>query len=155
ENQRGYTWVELADGTVIYSCYFSPNRPHAEFTAYLDLLGQDIDRKTCQKKIIVTGDFNASAHEWGAGQTDVRGRELNEWLAQRDMVVINEGSTPTFQRRASQVAFIDVTLATAEVAQRIQKWRVHENIESLSDHRDKGRINRRSARQAAALAQSK
>ncbi|OQR69634.1 Pol protein-like, partial [Tropilaelaps mercedesae] len=113
----------------------SPNRPHAEFTADLDLLGQAIDRKACQRKIIATEDFNASAHEWGAIQTDVRGRELNEWLAERDMVVINEGTTPTFQRRASQAEFIDVSPATAGVAQRIQKWRVQENIESLSDHR--------------------
>ncbi|OQR76385.1 hypothetical protein BIW11_07813, partial [Tropilaelaps mercedesae] len=76
---------------VIYSCYFFFNRPHAGFTAYLDLLGQDIDRRTCQRKIIITGDFNASAREWGASQTDVIGRELNEWLAQRNMVIINRG----------------------------------------------------------------
>ncbi|OQR66201.1 hypothetical protein BIW11_05031 [Tropilaelaps mercedesae] len=65
------------------------------------------------------------------------------------MVVINEGTTPTFQRRASQAEFIDVSPATAGVAQRIQKWRVQENID------DKGRINWRSARQAAVLAQTK
>lgn len=48
----------------------------------------------------------------------------------RNLVVINDGMVPTFPRGSS---FLDLTLATPDIVQKIGSWEVLET-ESLSDH---------------------
>nr|CAI5847919.1 unnamed protein product [Callosobruchus analis] len=71
--------------------------------------------------------------QWGSPVNDKRGHLLAEWLAGQNLIVINHGDTPTFQRGLSS-SFIDITLATHKAAGKILEWKVIEE-ESLSDHR--------------------
>jgi hypothetical protein len=139
---RGLSWVETEDGTVFYSCYFSPNRPMADFILYLDSLGDDMEEKMAQeqrRQFIVGGDLNASSPEWGSDRSDERGDELMEWMCRYNLALLNDGRIPTFSRlmgeRGEQTSFLDMTISTAEVAMRIRGWQVLDEVESMSDHR--------------------
>lgn len=53
-------------------------------------------------------------------------------MARKDLIVLNDGGCPTFQRGCSS-SVIDLTLASNSVARRIQGWRVLDEV-TLSDH---------------------
>lgn len=129
---EGFVWVEV-EGVVIYSCYFSPNRSLDDFITFLDDVGRSL-RSTNSADIVITGDFNAAAAEWGSSRTCRRGAALLEWIIGNDLVVVNDGRIPTFHRRG-QESYIDLTLCTERTLDRIERWKVHEERESLSDHR--------------------
>ena len=128
---KGYTWVTLTDGSLVASCYFSPNKPQAEFELYLEEIATHL--KSCRTRSrLVAGDFNASSLSWGGKATDKRGVELEEWSARHDLHVANDGDVPTF-RRGHQEAFIDITLC--DPACLVSEWAVlEEDNESMSDH---------------------
>nr|CAI5852382.1 unnamed protein product [Callosobruchus analis] len=63
---------------------------------------------------------------------DGRGRLLEEWMSELDLVVLNEGNTPTFQR-GGYSSYIDVTLASQNAARWCKSWAVLDG-ETLSDH---------------------
>lgn len=94
--EAGFSWIELGKGVVIYSCYFSPNRNDTEFSDSLGTLGVSIE------SVIATGDFNAAAGEWGSTRNTVRGRNLLDWMAQRDLTLLNDGRIPTFMSPSSR-----------------------------------------------------
>lgn len=107
----------------LYCCYFSPNRTLDEFRRYFDGIFTRV--KNEHREAIILGDMNAKSGYWGSPVTDARGRVLEEWTAELDLVVINTGLAPTFVRNASE-SFIDVTMATPSVAKYIKGWRVLE-----------------------------
>lgn len=61
----GYVWVDIG-ATVIYSCYISPNCEAAEFDSFLDDLEGSLETWSAGRLLVVAGDFNASAEEWGS-----------------------------------------------------------------------------------------
>lgn len=124
----GFSYITTRELT-LYSCYASPNR---DIENLEDIL-TEISRMRLPKKAIIAGDFNGKSPQWGMNITDARGRVITEWIAQNDLVVLNEGTTPTFQRR-DQSSILDLTLATPDVKKTIKKWEVSDE-ESLSDHK--------------------
>ena len=104
---KGLVWINTGDA-VIYSCYISPNKTQERFTDFLDDLGDSVSTQN-GNKIIIAGDFNAAATEWGSVRTNRRGWALLEWTAARGLEIVNDGETPTFYRR-EQTSFIDLTL---------------------------------------------
>lgn len=129
----GFCWMELGRGVVIYSFYFSPNRTDTEFLDFLDALGASVETHG-DKGIIATGDFNAAAGEWGSTRTTVRGRNLLDWMAQRDFTLLNDGRIPTFMSPTGRRSFIDLTMASGEALPAVREWEVLDE-ESGSDHR--------------------
>ncbi|KAJ8964369.1 hypothetical protein NQ317_003014 [Molorchus minor] len=128
--RNGYVRLKLR-GLDIYSCYFSPNISIAEFENHLAILGRDIDGN--RREVIVLGDLNAKAVEWGSPHTDKRGNILTDWMASKNLTAQNHGNVPTFVRGDSS-SYIDVTLTTSKTGKRLEKWRVSDE-ESLSLHR--------------------
>ena len=61
ESGEGYVAVKMAD-MVVYSCYFSPNRPFPEYEDFLNKLEESLSRRQGEK-FIVAGDFNAWSEE--------------------------------------------------------------------------------------------
>ncbi|XP_074028854.1 uncharacterized protein [Leptinotarsa decemlineata] len=86
-----------------------------------------------KNEAIVAGDFNAKSPSWNSPITDARGTYMDEALQALDIVVLNEGSTPTFTRGAT-ASYIDVTFATQKTSRLVHSWRVSTG-ESLSIHR--------------------
>lgn len=126
---NGWVWAETG-GVRFYSCYFSPNRPLPEFSEFLEGLITSV--ASHGGPVIVAGDFNAKAADWGSSTTNRRGELLCEALAQLRLHPANEGTTPTF-RRGSSRSVIDVTFAHELIIGRLLDWRVLDAY-SHSDH---------------------
>lgn len=124
----GFTWIKV-DGIYIYSVYASPNASQGEFEDLLgDLSGDARDRRPH----IIAGDFNAWATEWGSRETNRRGEALLDFASSLDLVLLNNGTTPTFSRNGS-TSFIDITFASESLSSRVRSWRVTDHY-THSDH---------------------
>lgn len=127
---NSYTVTEIRDMTLI-NCYISPNVDVNTFENYLNEITIQI-KNTKNKKILIAGDLNCKAMEWGNNHTDPKGDILLQWIASLDLDIINTGDTPTFTRR-EQKSIIDVTLGTKEISKKVKKWEVRTE-ETYSDH---------------------
>lgn len=130
---EGFTWIDIDNVAVLYSCYFSPNRPDDEFESFLEELAISITTHT-SKQVIITGDFNATSTTWGGRHTLPRGQRLEEWVAEKNLYLVNRGSVPTFTRK-KQESYIDLTFTTEHIFPHVTDWQVEEYETSLSDHR--------------------
>ncbi|XP_053976365.1 uncharacterized protein LOC128875066 [Hylaeus volcanicus] len=117
----GHVWV--TSGVLTYvSCYLSPNDSISEFRGKLDVLEDTLRDKS--GGLVVAGDFNARACEWGMPRTDTRGRLVVEMASRLGLVVLNVGSTPTYRRPGFGDSIPDVTLVSEDLVQRAANWRV-------------------------------
>ncbi|KAJ8939104.1 hypothetical protein NQ314_011235 [Rhamnusium bicolor] len=128
---NGLSWCVMEDVT-IFSCYKSPNSTIAEFEAFLEELTGHIRDNSSRRGVLVTGNFNAKNQLWGSNTNDIRGSILTDWLAVHVLIVVNTGGEATFVR-GNQHSVIELTLASADLADNTRNWRVLED-ESLSDH---------------------
>lgn len=126
--EEGFVRAKVA-GIHVYSCYASPNAPIEQFERQLDRLLQDA---TGRKPVIIAGDFNAWAVEWGSQRTNQRGRVLLEAFAHLDLVLVNQGSAYTF-RRGDTGSIVDLTFASSCLIGSIDTWTVSEHYTN-SDH---------------------
>lgn len=127
---NGFTWINTSL-LVIISCYISPNCELSEFAQYITEIDNFI--KHLRKPILIAGDFNAKSLQWGEKDNDRRGDMLTDWIASRDLSVANQGRTPSLQRK-NGCSWPDITICTAELANKIHNWAVMEEEESGSDH---------------------
>lgn len=127
---RGFVWIQCKEAIFI-SCYFTPNETIAEFRAKLDALEDVIRRMTGQ--MVIGGDFNARALEWGMPHPDSRGRLILEMAARADLSVLNVGNSTTFRRPGYTETIPDVTFASENMVPYIHDWVVMEDY-CGSDH---------------------
>lgn len=128
-----YVWIRIGR-LVIYGCYISPNIHITDFERELRGLSDSMARNKHNGKVILVGDFNAKAQEWGAPHTDRRGQIMMEWLAQNKLEIVNVGDKPTFSKR-NQSSHIDITACSEKLVGTIKNWKVTDD-ENLSDHRN-------------------
>lgn len=127
---NGYVWVRSRD-TTFYSVYLSPNDSIPEFRSKLNEL-EDALRDTLGE-MVVAGDFNARALEWGMPQQDTRGRLVMEMASRLDLSVVNTGSTPTYRRPGFGNSIPDITMVSTGLISNSVDWRVMEDYTG-SDH---------------------
>lgn len=118
---QGFAWIKMED-LCVYSCYFSPNRSQDEFEDFVRALEDNT----------IKGDFNTKSPMWGSPRADGRGDSLAEWALNKNLIPLNTGDCPTFQR-GEQFSYIDVTFAGEAIVNRITNWRASEE-ETLSLH---------------------
>ena len=128
-SDKGYVWIEYK-GTRMYSCYYSPNDTIQKFQEELETLERSI--QSAKGPVLITGDFNGKSPEWGETRLDKRGNAICEFVARNDLTVMNNGQEHTF-RRGDTGSIIDLTIASENLASKIENWRVLEEI-TLSDH---------------------
>ncbi|KAF2902779.1 hypothetical protein ILUMI_03407 [Ignelater luminosus] len=122
--EKGDYWVWVkAENYIICSCYYPPSLEEVDFRTHW-----------MHKSRIIRGDMNAKSPLWDASNEDVRGELISTWI-RGNMVVVNRGDTPTFGRY-DQKSYIDVTLCTDKIYDNIQEWKVEEEEENLSWHRN-------------------
>ena len=80
--------------------------------------------------VIIGMDSNCHSELYGL-ETNKRGEQLEDFIAQHNLRVENQGRTPTFQAAIGS-SIIDVTL-TARISVSIKQWRVNTNP-NFSDH---------------------
>ena len=85
----------------------------------------------------VAMDANAWSSAWGMDRENSRGLRLEELLPNLDLVLLNAGTVPTFERMRGDrydATIIDITLVSAELDDFVDSWYVDEEP-SLSDHK--------------------
>ena len=127
---NGFVWIR-SNETMYISCYLTPNEGIQEFQTKLDSLEEVIQE--AQGRVLVAGDFNAKAVEWGMPKTDSRGRRTLEMAARLGLIVLNSGRTSTFRRPGYTETIPDITFATETLTSLIEGWKVIEDFTG-SDH---------------------
>lgn len=120
--------IAKVNGIYICSYYAPPRWTLEQFCQMLDALTEKL---VGRRPVIIGGDFNAWATEWGSRRTNARGSSLLEALAKLDVVLANEGTVSTF-RRDGRESIIDVTFCSPSLMANFN-WRVCEEY-THSDH---------------------
>ena len=84
-------------------------------------------------ELIVAGDFNAKALEWGECHPDSRGGRVLDMGFRTGLVILNTGSTSTFRRAGYRETIPDISLALERLAASVRDWRVVKGYRA-SDH---------------------
>lgn len=120
--------IAKINGVFICSCYAPPRWTIEQFNRMLDKLTEEL---TDRRPVVVAGDFNAWAVEWGSRLTNPRGSSLLEALAKLNVDLANDGTTTTY-RKDGRESIIDVTFCSPGMI-RDMNWRVCEDY-THSDH---------------------
>ncbi|XP_049880311.1 uncharacterized protein LOC126376807 [Pectinophora gossypiella] len=129
---QGFVAVEWGHLAVV-GCYISPNCRLEAFESYLDSVANCI--RSCRPRpVLVLGDFNAHARQWGCARDTPRGETLQEWADGLDLRLLNQGSVSTCVRWQGE-SVVDLSWATPAAARLVSGWRVAEELVTLSDHR--------------------
>jgi hypothetical protein len=127
----GAVRIELTD-IIVYNVYLSPNTCSLpEFENQLYSIQADMIQMPKNKRLILTGDFNAKHPTWGGTLTNRKGACLLEWVTSLDLNILNDGRKPTCVRHNGS-SYIDVTFVN-EKAFPQSTWERLEH-ESMSDH---------------------
>lgn len=92
----------------------------------------EISIRTATSDVIVAGDFNAKHHAWGLQSNDDKGELPSDLTCMLGLTICNQGDRPTWQKGDSK-SYIDVTMASTNLAARVQCWNVSEEF-SHSGH---------------------
>jgi len=124
--------ARLGGTTQVYSCYVSPRYTLVQFQSFLQRLEASIRGLSDGAEVIIAGDFNARSAAWGDWETCSKGTELAAFADSFELMILNEGSEPTFVGRGAG-SIVDVTLASESLSGRVRGWRVKTD-ENYSDH---------------------
>lgn len=127
---NGFVWIKTSELTV-FSCYLTPNEEIEAFQAKLYSL-----EDKCMEiggPLLIGGDFNSQAHEWGSRTTNSRGRMVLDMAARMGLVIMNRGNATTFRRPGCEGTIPDITLASERVSGNVLNWMVLEDYTG-SDH---------------------
>ena len=88
-----------------------------------------------RENILLLIGLDANAHHvvWGSTDNNARGYKMLEFLGSKSLDILNQGDDPTFVIARRQEV-IDITVASGELTQHVENWRVSKEI-SMSDHR--------------------
>ncbi|XP_023236006.1 uncharacterized protein LOC111635306 [Centruroides sculpturatus] len=86
-----------------------------------------------EAQIVLAGDLNAHSPAWGGNRLDGRGRQLEEFLNQNDLLLLNNPFSPLTFCSPRGESWIDVAICSSRLYAKITNWRVLPE-ESLSDH---------------------
>lgn len=75
----------------------------------------------CTSPVIFCGDFNSHNSLWGSVKTDKRGRDIESFLSDSNLLLLNDGS-PTFTR-PGYYSHLDLSFASSSLADRTS-WSV-------------------------------
>ncbi|XP_031788839.1 uncharacterized protein LOC116417877 [Nasonia vitripennis] len=132
DTEKGDDYVRVRVGRITYfSVYLSPNLTAADFTARLGALEDAI--RDVSGELVIGGDFNTRAVEWGMSAINRRGRAILEMAARLNLVVANEGNTTTYRRPGYGESIPDITFVSEMTIHKIRDWRVTEEY-TASDH---------------------
>lgn len=123
-----FTWAKM-EGIYVYSVYAPPSDTLGEFEQMLNNLAE---HSRGRKPLVIAGDFNAWATDWGSRQTNARGEILLDFATSLELVLINRGTSPTFIRN-NTTSIVDVTFTSESLSPRVTSWHVSDHY-THSDH---------------------
>lgn len=112
-----FVWTQN-DKYTLMSCYLTPSDSIANFQRKLDAIEDKI--RDIGGPMVIAGDFNSKAIEWGMATTNSRGRRILDMAARLGLVVANVGSTPTFSRVGCEGTIPDITMVSEALAKSLE-----------------------------------
>lgn len=121
--------VAAASGEIhlinVYCQYSKPIEPFLDRLREMIIGIKSVER---DPSIVLVMDANAKSESWHAGQLDDRGRQLEEFIIENQLWVVNERTNvPTYEATVGE-SFIDVTIASGNMRRKISGWRVTREI---------------------------
>lgn len=123
----GYVAAKI-NGITFYSCYAPPRWTQTEFEDMVDKLTDDAFSNS---PLVIAGDFNAWAIDWGSSFTNPRGRAVLEAFERLNVTLANVGTVTTFRRQGGS-SIIDITFTSSNLIHNLG-WFVSEDF-TYSDH---------------------
>jgi hypothetical protein len=94
---------------------------------------EEIIRLTKGEGLLLALDSNARSTIWSDTNTNARGRAMEDYIITRDLLVMNmDSDVPTFESSRGR-SWIDLTLCSSKLAQKIRSWTCGEEV-SCPDH---------------------
>lgn len=124
------------NGVHVFSCYAAPGRTRtiAEFTAFIQRLESAVRTSLADNApVLIAGDFNARSAAWSDWETNSRGNILSSMLDTLGLLIINEGSNPTFVG-IGRGSIVDIAAVSENIVNRINGWSLLTREENMSDH---------------------
>ena len=118
-------------GNVHFYSYYAP--PILEMEEFTDLIITLVEDATERSPVVIAGDFNAWATDWGSKWTNRRGNELLDAMACLHVVLLIVGDVPTYERNC-RTLIADLTIVSSSLARQYNKWKMN-NVFNLSNHR--------------------
>ena len=87
------------------------------------------------EKGILGLDSNAHSVLVGYDKSDKRAQDWEEFIIENKLCIHNNKYASTFENTRGNTSKIDWTLSTETIAEKVNKWTVREDIETLSDHK--------------------
>jgi len=84
-------------------------------------------------RILIAVDSNARSKTWHDVKTNSRGRKMEEYLASKQLHIINEESVRFTFRNSRGSSKIDVTVTNNNLIAAVNEWEITA-VQSLSDH---------------------
>ena len=117
--------ISLNKTITICSIYLPPSTP-IDFTELDKLIEQ------LPKPFILMGDFNVHSTLWGCRDTNVKGREIEDFISKHDLCLINDKSHTYLHPASGSYSSLDLTICCPEVAPHFT-WKVDKDLHG-SDH---------------------
>ena len=125
-----FTWLEVAR-TRLYSCYLPPSNAIEEFERSLDAIV--VSARTSMLPVVIGGDFNAWAIEWGSKKTNSRVHALLKAFSILELEIANIVTRPTYTR-GRKSSIVDLTFVDLRLSRDGSYWQVSDRYTG-SDHR--------------------
>lgn len=94
----------------------------------------NLERLVISHRDLILGcDANAHHSQWGGKEINKRGELVFEFIVKYKLFICNRGNVPTFRNKKTE-QIIDITLSSGSNKTDVQKWKVLETQDSLSDH---------------------
>lgn len=100
---------------------------YCQYKDEIDIHLNSIDlamRKLKEKPVIIIMDANAKSPTWGGSIYDDRGREVEELIALWELTILNEQRQGPTYVKGKEKSFIDLTLVTKEMTERMKWWKI-------------------------------
>ncbi|GFO29678.1 RNA-directed DNA polymerase from mobile element jockey [Plakobranchus ocellatus] len=112
--------ISLEKTLTVCSLYLPPNSPVSKLSL-AELFEQ------LPKPFLVLGDFNAHSPAWGDSRRDGRGRELEEFIAENDLIILNSGEKTFVHSAYHSTSAIDLAVASLSIAVECS-WAAHSDL---------------------------
>lgn len=118
---------------LVVSVYIEPDDGTCD--EHLHFLDQRIFSYPFRK--IIGGDFNARHAAWGDNRNNSRGEKVLRLISSRDLLLLNNGEVPTFERirnGSSCTSVIDLSMCTPTLLPFLSEWRVEQEMIPGNEH---------------------
>lgn len=118
------------------ACYFYFINVYCQYSLnisiFLDLMSSTL-YKLRGERVILTLDSNCKSVLWGSDDSDDKGRLMEEFILENDLIILNEPDNPYTFISTNGHSNIDLTLATPNLGNTIKNWKVCLDC-TTSDH---------------------